>query len=246
MLAERLRQHRERAGVVAGVAQQLRLGLANLDLLLEGHHRQVAQVLARLVHAFLLAHHRGDAQLPLPRALAFGQRAVALDREVEASGFLGDLREIELDDAVLAVVRALEIEQQLLGASPSPSSAPTARPMPNSYSRADLSCVPQPLEDRARVGVALLLDVELRQRARSRARRGVGLDDAVEVRRSPRPGSRLPRISDFSRTAALPAGLQRQRAIDARASRAARMPMSLRPVFNAASATAKCASGTLG
>ena len=44
MLVERLRQHRVRAGVVAGVAQQLRLGLPHLDALLDRDRRQVGEI----------------------------------------------------------------------------------------------------------------------------------------------------------------------------------------------------------
>ena len=133
MLDERLRQHRVGARVVAGVAQELRLGLPHLDALLDRHRRQVREILARLVDACPASPSiAADAKLGDPRALAVGHRAVALDGELVAARFLGDLREIELDRAVVAVVGRLEVLEQRLGAPPSPSSASTSAATPNS------------------------------------------------------------------------------------------------------------------
>ncbi len=182
MLGERLRQHRVRRGVVAAVAQELRLGLPHLHPLLDRDGREVREIAPRFGDLVLLPQHRRGAQLRDPSALAVRDGTVALEREVVARRLLGDLREVELDAAVLVVVRLAEVLEQLLRGVPV---------LHLHGERRDRELVvavrvvrgPEALEDRARLGVALLLDVELRERSRRRLRIGVRreiLDEIVD------------------------------------------------------------------
>src|SRR6185312_9104879 len=118
MLGERLRQHRVGARVVVRVAQDLRLGLPHLDALVDRHRRQVVEVFARAGEVALLRHHHADPELRDPVALALGYRLVARDRLVVVLLLFRDLSEVELDDAVFAVVRGLELVEHALGAWP--------------------------------------------------------------------------------------------------------------------------------
>ncbi len=115
MIFEALRQHAIRAGIVASVAQHLRLSLPYLDPLLLRDGGQVREPALRLVDAAELPVHRADAQLREPCAIAFGHRAIGFDRLRVLLRILGDLREVEVDRARLAIVDALEIAQQPLG-----------------------------------------------------------------------------------------------------------------------------------
>src|SRR5512143_1205343 len=76
------------------------------------------EVVARLLELVELAQHRRDAKLAEPLTLALGHRAIALDRELVAPRFFGDLREIELDDTVLAVAGLLQVLEQRLRPRP--------------------------------------------------------------------------------------------------------------------------------
>ena len=205
-------EHRVRAREVVRVAQELRLGLAHLDALVDRDGGQVGQILARLAHLAQLRHHRRDAQLREPRALALGHRLVAVDRVLVPARFLRDLREVELDRAVVAVVRALQVLEQRLGRFPVLHLHREHRHAELELARAAVA-IPQPLEHRARLGEALLLDVELRQRARGGLRVGIGGDEQRQV--GDRLVGLLPRHDlGLQQRRALPPGLERQRAVD--------------------------------
>jgi len=142
---------------------------------------------------------------------------------------------MELDDAVLAVARALEVEQQPLGRRP-------VLHLHRQHGRAELELarrlvpLPQPLEHRARVGVALLLDVELRERPDSGFDAGSAFT-VVSRYAIAAAGDSTARISDFSTTARSQPGFSASARSTLRIA-FARMPMSLRPACSAASATA--------
>ena len=89
--------------VVVRVAIELRRDLLDLDLLLARDGRQLGQVGTSLVDAPELAEHRRRAKLREPPALTVGNGVEALQRELVATGLLGDLREVGFDDAVVAV-----------------------------------------------------------------------------------------------------------------------------------------------
>ena len=127
---------------------------------------------------------------------------------------LGDLREVELDHAVLAVFRGAQGLELAL----------RARPVLHlERQRGDAELVflrlrvflRQPLEDRARLRRPLVLHVHLRERAPRRLRLRIRLRVALQVvdgRRSRRRADDLA----LQQRGTVPVGLQRQRAVDGR------------------------------
>jgi hypothetical protein len=120
------------------------------------------------------------AQAGEPGALAVRHREITIVGKGKAPGFLGDLGEIELHAAVLVVVRALQLLEERLGGGPV---------LHLHGERRDRELVvavavvrgPEPLEDRTRLGVALLLDVELRERAGGRLRVRLIVQEGPEI-----------------------------------------------------------------
>src|SRR6185503_20610415 len=79
---------------------------------------QVGEIAPRGGDVALLRQHHPDAQLRDPATVALGHRLVARDRIVVMLLLLGDLREVELDHAVLAVFRGAQGLELALRARP--------------------------------------------------------------------------------------------------------------------------------
>src|SRR5579864_4914010 len=112
---EALLEHAIRAGVVACLAQELRLGLLQLHLLVLRHRIEPGEPALSFRDVALLAVQRADAQFREPRAVPIGHRAVMPDRLRPLPRFLVGLRKIKIDDARLPVAGGLQLLQQPLG-----------------------------------------------------------------------------------------------------------------------------------
>ena len=119
---------------------------------------------------------------------------------------------MKLDHAILAIIGVQQVLEHRLGLRPLLHLHRQHGDPELEFARR-LVFVPQTLKNRARIAITLLFDVELRQRALRRTRRGVSLDERFEILDG-RGGRLLGEDFRFEQCSSVPRRLQRQCAID--------------------------------